>query len=186
MTLTEKDRYQQGYTADLYEQALLEAAQEQEQTKLLRRRQVIKASDMPWENSRHGRIKHLVNSKLPYPVKTVDLYMMVLPPGGRSGKHRHMAEELLYILEGQGYELHWDPDVEINKKYVWKIKKESQKFEWEQGDFVYIPPMVAHQHFNASKDGPARFLAATHRGFKFLGFPELEQLEDDPDYKVKF
>lgn len=186
MTLNEKDRYQQGYTADIYEQALLEAAQEQERTKLLRRRQVIKASDMPWENSRHGHIKHLVNSKLPYPVKTVDLYMMVLPPGGHSGQHRHMAEELLYILEGQGYDLHWDPDVEINEKYVWKIKKESRKFEWEQGDFVYIPPMVAHQHFNTSKDGATRFLAASHRGFKFLGFPELEQLENAPDYKVKF
>lgn len=183
MALSEKDRYQLGYNSDLYEQALLEAAQEKARTRLLRQHQVIKAYDMPWENSRHGRIKHIVNSHMPYPVKTVDLYMMVLTPGGRSGKHRHMAEELLYILEGQGYDLHCDPVVEIDEKYVWGTNAESQRFDWEQGDFVYIPPMVAHQHFNASPTAQARFLAASHRGYRFLGYPDLEQLEDAPDYK---
>ncbi len=183
MALTEKDRYELGYNADLYELALQEAAQEQEKNRLLRRRQVVKATDMPWENSRHGRIKHLINSHMPYPVRTIDVYLMALPPGGRSGKHRHMAEEVIYILEGQGYDMHWDPIVDIDVKYTWGISKESKRFDWEQTDFVYIPPMVVHQHFNASKRAEARFVAASHRAYKFMGYPELEQLENAPDYK---
>ncbi|MFC1962476.1 cupin domain-containing protein [Chloroflexota bacterium] len=183
MALTEQDRYQLGDTAMHYEELLLEAAQEKARLKALRRRQVVKAQDMPWENSRHGRIKHVINEKMDYPVSAVNIYMMVLPPGGRSGKHRHMAEELCYILEGKGYDLHWDPLVEIEVTYNWGISKEASRWEWAQGDFVYIPPMVAHQHFNSDPLKQARFLVASNRAFKNLGFPDYEQLEDAPDYK---
>jgi quercetin dioxygenase-like cupin family protein len=161
---------------------LLEAAQERARLNLLRRRHVVKAQDMPWENSRHGRIKHLINEKMDYPVKAVNMYMMVLPPGGRSGKHRHMAEEILYILEGSGYDLHWDPIVEIEVKYSWGISQESKRWEWTEGDFLYIPPMVAHQHFNLDSRNQARFLAASNRAYKYLGYPDYEQLEDAPGY----
>ncbi len=183
MALTEKDRYLLGYSANLYEQQLLDAAQAKEKNSLLRKKQVIKAQDLPWENSRHGRMKHLVNERIPSPVKAVDMYLMVLPPGGSSGKHRHMAEELLYILEGKGHDMHWDPDVEITDKYYWRNKADAARYDWTEGDFVYIPPMVAHKHFNDDPASPARFVAATNRVPKFLGYPELEQLEDAPDYK---
>jgi GT2 family glycosyltransferase len=32
-------------------------------------------------------------------------------------------------------------------EFEWET--EPRKFEWKQGDFVYIPPYCAHQHFNA-------------------------------------
>jgi hypothetical protein len=44
--------------------------------------------------------------------------------------------------------------------------------------------MVVHQHFNGDGKEIARFLGATHRAYKFLGYPELEQLEDAPDFCV--
>lgn len=50
-------------------------------------------------------------------VNSVDLYMQELPPGSRSGKHRHMADEVLYALEGSGYDLHWDVDLELGVRY---------------------------------------------------------------------
>ncbi len=181
--ISEKKRYKLGYSANLYEQALLEAAQAKEKNDLLRKRQVIKAQDMPWEDSRHGRMKHLVNEKTDCPIKAVNMYLMVLPPGGSSGKHRHMSEELLYIVEGKGHDTHWDPEVEITDKYYWQNKKKGVKYQWEGGDFVYIPPMVAHKHFNDDPKKPARFLAASNRVPKFLGYPQLEQLEDAADYK---
>ncbi len=183
MALTEKDRYELGGSVGFYEEGLREAAQEIKRLEGLRRRQVVKAQDMGWESSRHGRIKHLINEKMDYPVRSLDLYLMVLPPGGRSGKHRHMAEEMLYILEGQGYDMHWDPNLEISDKYYWRLGEKGVKYEWETEDVVYIPPMVAHQHFNTDPGDPARFLAASHRGYRFLGYPELEQLEDAPDYR---
>lgn len=180
MVAREEERYELGYSARFYQEELLEAAALKEKGKWLRRLQVIKAQDMAWEDSPHGRIKHLIHEKMNYPVSTVNLYMMVLPPGGRSGKHRHMAEELLYIITGDGYDMHWDADVEITDRYYWRNKKEGVKYEWKSGDYVYIPPMTAHQHFNASKDKEARFLAARNRIYKHLGYPDMEQLEEAP------
>ncbi len=50
-------------------------------------------------------------------METVDAYMQIIPPGSRSGKHRHLAEECLYVVEGHGYDLHQDCDVEITDTY---------------------------------------------------------------------
>lgn len=184
MVITERDRYQLGYSAQFYEDMLIEAKAFEEKEKLLRRRQIIKAQDMPWENSRHGRMKHLINERMDYSVNTVNLYLLeLLPADGRSGKHRHMAEEIIYVLEGQGYDMHWDPEVEITDKYYWRNKETGVKYEWEEGDFIYVPPMTAHQHFNGSKTGLVRLLSATPRIYKHLGYPHLEQMEDAPGFK---
>ncbi len=178
--LIEEERYKLGYSDIFYELDLEEAAHLHEKGEALRRRHVIKAEDMPWEKSRHGLIKHMVNERMGYPIQSVDMYMLVLPPGGRSGKHRHMAEELLYILEGRGYDMHWDPEVEISDRYYFRNKAEGVRYDWERGDFVYIPPMVAHQHFNGDSKNQIRLLAAMNRIYKKLGFAEMEQLEDAP------
>ncbi|MBI4329812.1 MAG: hypothetical protein HY673_00855 [Chloroflexi bacterium] len=182
MAITERDRYRLGYSAQIYEELLLAAKQEQEKIRLARRQQVIKAEDAPWENSRHGRIKHFLNDNMNCPIRDLNLYMLLLPPGARSGKHRHMSEEILFILEGQGYDIHWDPDLELTDKPYWHIKENGARYEWAEGDFVYIPPMTAHQHFNASTSQQVRLMAASQRLYGFLGFPGLEQLEDAPEY----
>ena len=77
------------------------------------RKKIVRPEDMPWEMSRQGLLKHLLNEKMNTRMETVDAYMQVIPPGSRSGKHRHLAEECLYVLEGFGYDLHQDCDVEI-------------------------------------------------------------------------
>src|SRR5207245_709232 len=68
-----------------------------------KRKKVVKPEDMPWEDSAQGRLKHLCNARMDVRVNSVDAYMQELPPGGRSGKHRHMADEVLYVLEGRGH-----------------------------------------------------------------------------------
>src|SRR5215831_18232573 len=77
------------------------------------RQKILHPEDMPWEMSRQGLLKHLLNEQMNTRMETVDAYMQVIPPGSRSGKHRHLAEECLYVLEGYGYDLHQDCDVEI-------------------------------------------------------------------------
>ncbi len=168
-------------TADFYERALQEAREEKERLQSLRK--TIKPYQMPWENSRQGRIKHLVNDYIDARIPDVDAYIQELPPGGRSGKHRHMAEEIIHILEGRGYDIHWDPDVRMEDVFEWKLKEEGVKYEWKEGDTVYIPVMAAHQHFNADPGKPARFISARCRLYKHVGCPDLEQIEDAPDYK---
>ena len=104
--------------------------------------------------SPHGLIKHLVNDKMNARVETVDIYMQIIPPGSRSGKHRQLAEECLYVLEGRGYDLHVDCDVEITDTYHWKPQDEERRFEWEAGDMIYVPPNTISQHFNADPAAP--------------------------------
>ena len=77
---------------------------EQFRAEYMKRKWVIKAEEMPWENSPQGRIKHMASDRMNTRECCVDEYQQLLPPGGRSGKHRHMAEEILYILEGRGYD----------------------------------------------------------------------------------
>src|SRR5438874_7855539 len=147
-----------------------------------KRKKVVHPEDMPWELSRQGLLKHLINEQMDTRMETVDAYMQITPPGSRSGKHRHLAEECLYVLEGRGYDLHQDCDVEITDTYHWKPQDEVKRFEWEAGDVIYVPPNTIHQHFNADPHRPARLISAINRIFKHSGLNDLEQIEDAPEY----
>jgi len=166
---------------DLYQQMLDDAAEAPARN--ARRKKVVTPDEMPWEMSRQGLLKHLINEAMNTRMETVDAYMQIIPPGSRSGRHRHLAEECLYVLEGRGYDLHQDCDVEITDDYHWKPQDEIKRFEWEAGDVVYVPPNTIHQHFNADPDRPARLISSTNRIFKQCGLNDLEQIEDAPEYR---
>lgn len=146
------------------------------------RLKIVKPEDMPWEDSPQGRLKHVVNADMNVRVNSVDAYFQELGPGGRSGKHRHMADEVLYVLEGKGYDLHWDVDLRLGTTYEWVVAEEPSRWEWEAGDLVWIPPNTVHQHFNADHDRPARFLSAQNRMFKHMGYDDVEQIETAPEW----
>src|SRR6266851_3216015 len=95
-----------------------------------KRRKIVHPDDMPWELSRQGLLKHLINEGMNTRMETVDAYMLIIPPGSRSGKHRHLAEECLYVLEGRGYDLHQDCEVEITDTYHWEAQAEVKRYEW--------------------------------------------------------
>ena len=147
-----------------------------------KRKKVVTPEDMPWEMSRQGLLKHLLNEGMNTRMETVDAYMEIIPPGSRSGKHRHLAEECVYVLEGRGYDLHQDCDVEITDTYHWKPQAEVKRYEWEAGDVIYIPPCTIHRHFNADPKQPARLISCINRIYKNSGLNDLEQIEDAPEY----
>ena len=147
-----------------------------------KRKKIVHPNKMPWEMSRQGLLKHLLNEQMNTRMETVDAYMQLIPPGSKSGKHRHLAEECLYVLEGHGYDLHQDCDVEITDTYHWKAQDEVKRYEWEAGDMIYIPPNTVHQHFNADSDRPVRLISAINRIYQKFGLNDLEQLEDAPEY----
>src|SRR5882757_5915950 len=149
-----------------------------------KRKKIVHTDEMPWEMSRQGLLKHLLNTQMNTRMETVDAYMQVIPPGSRSGKHRHLAEECLYVVEGRGYDLHQDCEVEITDTYHWKPQDEVKRFEWEAGDVIYIPPNTIHQHFNADPQRPARLISAINRIYEKFGLNDLEQLEDAPEYRA--
>jgi len=150
-----------------------------------KRKKIVRPDDMVWEMSRQGLLKHLINEQMNTRMETVDAYMQIIPPGSRSGKHRHLAEECLYVLEGRGYDLHQDCDVEITDTYHWKPQDEIKRYEWEAGDVIYIPPNTIHQHFNADPRRTVRLISAINRIYKYCGLNDLEQIEDAPEYDAR-
>ncbi|MBI4330769.1 MAG: cupin domain-containing protein [Chloroflexi bacterium] len=126
---------------------------------------VVKAAEVPWEDTQMGRIKFLVVPKRNSGLLTYDAFVQELPPGGASGKHRHAPEEAHKILEGKGYDVH-----------------DGVKHEWEAEDMVCIPPYATHQHFNSDPHHPAKFVAFQSRWYTFMGHGGIEHLEDAPGY----
>ena len=182
MAWSEASAWLQGSAQKNLYQQLLDDAQSAP-ARNAKRAKVVHPADMPWEMSRQGILKHLLNEGMNTRMETVDAYMQIIPPGSRSGRHRHLAEECLYVLEGRGYDLHQDCDVEITDTYHWTPQDEIKRFEWQAGDVIYIPPNTIHQHFNASPDRPLRLISAINRIFKASGLNDLEQLEDAPEYR---
>ena len=166
---------------NLYQQ-LLDAA-ETAPERNAERKKVVHPHEMPWEMARQGLLKHLLNEGMNTRMETVDAYMQIIPPGSKSGKHRHLAEECLYVLEGRGYDMHQDCDVEITDKYFWKPQELVQRFDYEAGDVVYVPPNTIHQHFNSDTNKPLRLISVINRIFKHSGLNDLEQLEDAPEFQ---
>ena len=184
MAWSESKKWMRGsVSGKLYQNLLDDAASAPARN--AKRRKIVHPEEMVWEMSRQGLLKHLINEGMNTRMETVDAYMQIIPPGSRSGKHRHLAEECLYVVEGRGYDLHQDCDVEITDTYKWKPQAEVKRYEWEAGDVIYIPPNTIHQHFNADPERPARLISAINRVYKNSGLNDLEQLEDAPEYDAR-
>jgi mannose-6-phosphate isomerase-like protein (cupin superfamily) len=114
---------------------------------------VIRGADVPWESTRHGKLQYYLSNWTNTVGQAVDLAVHEIEPGGHSGRHRHIAEELLLILDGTGHDV-----------------QDGVEHPWQAGDLVVIPPMTEHQHF-ASPGGTARFITTWihHPANEFLG-----------------
>ncbi len=181
MAWSEAQAWMGGKTNGKLYQSLLDDVRNQP-ARNAKRKKIVRPEEMPWEMSRQGLLKHLLNEQMNTRMETVDAYMQIIPPGSHSGKHRHLAEECLYVLEGKGYDQHQDCDVEITDVYTWKPQPEIKRYEWEAGDVIYIPPNTIHQHFNADPQRPARLISAINRIYRYCGLNDLEQLENAPEY----
>lgn len=73
--------------------------------------------------------------------QTFHMHLEEYAPGASSQKHGHVNEAAFYILDGEGYEIH-----------------DGVRYDWKAGDIAIVHNNCVHQHFNASKDKPARAL----------------------------
>lgn len=140
---------------------------------------VVSAEDMPFEKSADGLIKHLVHKQMQTRECCVEAYMQFLKDGERSGKHRHMWEEIIFVVEGSGYDLHWDMKFDCLDAFKWEWSDEPKKFEWKRGDYIYIPPFTIHQHFATEE---ARLIVMSNRIVKEMGFDWFDQVENAPGF----
>ncbi|MDH3512578.1 MAG: cupin domain-containing protein [Gammaproteobacteria bacterium] len=80
----------------------------------------------------------------------IDATIIEIPAGGKLPAVRHLAEEIIYIIAGQGYTNLW---VDSEDKM--------HRYEWDAGDLLSPSLNAWHQHFNTSADAPVRYISIT-------------------------
>ena len=141
------------------------------------RMNVVKWHEMPMERSADGLIKHIVNERMNTKECCIDIYMQFIPPGEATGTSRHLSEEVAFVVEGTGYDLHYDVRFDCKDEFIWEWETTPKKVEWGPGDFIYIPPYCAHKRFNAGSETEARVVVVNSRLMKAIGFDWFDQLE---------
>ncbi len=140
------------------------------------RMNVVKYSEMPLERSADGLIKHIINERMDTKECCIDVYMQFIEAGKATGTSRHLSEEIAFVIEGTGYDLHYDVHFECKTAFEWTWETTPKRYEWGPGDFIYIPPYVAHKRFNTS-DIEARVIVCNSRIMKAIGLDWFDQLE---------
>jgi uncharacterized RmlC-like cupin family protein len=140
------------------------------------RMNVVKWDQMPMERSADGLIKHIVNERMDTKECCIDIYMQFIPEGRATGTSRHLSEEIAFVVEGSGYDHHYDVHFECKEAFEWSWETTPKAYEWGPGDFVYVPPYVAHKRFNTS-DVEARVIVCNNRVMKAIGLDWFDQLE---------
>ena len=79
----------------------------------------------------------------------MSLFVIDLPPGGKTSPQQHLYEEVIYVLSGHG-----STKVEIDGK--------THSFEWGPNSLFALPLNVPYQHFNASGTEKARLISANN------------------------
>jgi quercetin dioxygenase-like cupin family protein len=146
------------------------------------RKKVVKPSDTVWETTRDGKVRVLCSKDTPdVRVFSVDVYEQEIDPGSQSGKHWHMADEVAYVISGEGYSEQWEVEAEIAERYYARVAKEPTRYDFKADDTVYVPQNHVHRYVS-SGDEPLRIVVAQNRLIKALGYDTVRHLEDAPEY----
>lgn len=121
---------------------------------------VARWKELRWDHTPMGRMAYVVHPRLGFYTKILSTAVGEVPPGKRSGAHRHIYEETNYVLQGEGYAI-----------------VEDSKYEFKKGDVLVIPVFAWHQYFNTGKE-PALFISHTNRiGVQNTGYAHTQQGE---------
>lgn len=174
--MEERDYLFEGISGGTFYTGALESSSGHKRKRSEMLTSIIRSEEQVWEESSQGLLKHMVNRTLGTNEFAVEIYQQGIPPRGYSGRHRHYSEEVIFVIEGSGFDLHWDPVFDAHDSYEWRWQDDPQRFDWKAGDFIYVPPLVAHQHFAGGSD-LARLVCATSRvTAAMMGDDGLEQL----------
>src|SRR5262249_26441710 len=64
--------------------------------------------------------------------------------------------------------------------FKWEWAEVPKKFEWKEGDYIYIPPFTTHQHFATAE---ARLIMMSNRMVKEMGYDWFDQVENAPGFE---
>lgn len=99
---------------------------------------------------------------------SLQVHVIEMAPEGESQKHVHQNEALMYILEGEGYEIH-----------------DGKRYAWEPGDLALIHGGCVHKHYSADSENPARVLIVKNKPmYLFLHLLFQEYIEYAPEEPI--
>jgi len=171
----ERQRARSAETADFYAQAL--EASRAFRKEYRERPSLVKSQDMPMERTADGLIKHIVNEGMNTAECCIDIYMQFIPVNGATGTSRHLSEEVAFVIEGTGHDLHYDVSFKCEDEFIWEWETTPKRFDWGPGDYIYIPPYCAHKRINDDPENEARIVVINSRILKAIGFNWFDQLE---------
>jgi gentisate 1,2-dioxygenase len=144
--------------ARLYAEQVAYAAEEEQRRRAGRAH--VKGSELEFESTAMGHLAYVVDPRIGFHVKALSTVVAEVPPGKRSGAHRHLYDEIDYVMAGRGRAI-------VN----------DQTYEIKQGDALAIPVFGWHQYFNDG-DEPLRILAhSTRPAMENLGLVLTQQGE---------
>ncbi len=79
------------------------------------------------------------------PMRTINIHIGELRPGASTRLHKHHNEAAIYIIKGKGYS-----------------EVQGQRYDWETGDFLYMPSMCWHRHVNEGTE-PVLYMGITNK-----------------------
>jgi hypothetical protein len=94
--------------------------------------------------------------------RITDAYVCEIPPGQSLLPQRHLYEELIFILSGNG------------TTSVWIDGGTKQSFEWHEGSLFSPPLNTWHQHTNIQSDCSAKYIAVTRAPAMMNLFHDLD------------
>jgi len=177
----ERERGRTDATADFYAKALESSKEFRKEYR--NRTKVVKWHDMPMERTADGLIKHIINEGMNTVECCIDIYMQFIPVNGATGTSRHLSEEVAFVIEGTGHDLHYDVSFACADEFVWEWDTTPKKYEWGPGDYIYIPPYCAHKRVNDDAKTEARVIVMNSRILKPMGFDWFDQLEPADGFK---
>ena len=149
---------------------------------LANRVKVVRRGDTSWETTADGRVRVITSKdRIDQRIVSVDVYEQEIPPAGRSSRHWHMSDEVLFVISGRGRSLHWDVEAEIAEKYYARVAKNPSEHTFGAGDTIYVPTNTVHQHVNEG-DEPLVLLSGQNRLFRYIGYDSVVVLETAPEF----
>jgi quercetin dioxygenase-like cupin family protein len=147
-----------------------------------KRSKVVRSGDREYELTPDGYVRTICSADTP-DVRSfgMDLYMFRIPPGSRTAKHWHMADEYLYVLEGRGRVRQWDVLMELDDKYYAHVAEEPVVADFQPDDHIYVPPNTQHVLENTGEEDVV-LISAQNRMIKHLGYDKTVVLEPAPEY----
>ena len=106
---------------------------------------LVKQKDLVFESTAMGKMAYVVDPRIGFHSKALGVVMAEIPPGKRSGAHRHLYDEIDLVVGGKG-----------------KVIVDDKEYAFDTLDVLAIPVFQWHQYFNTGTE-PLRILGINTR-----------------------